>query len=287
MSASSGHPGSTTVLHDVVMQGEWSLARPRSAQGRVTASPAPLAATSHPGVAIPAPGPSPRANPAGQTVGTVSMAQSATRELDEARRQSYDEGFAKGASEARAQSAEVAKQLAAQTAQRNTRELQERAERMALELTEKSNAEVRAQRETLDALLRTVPAQVEARLDAAQDDMLSLCFEVVCRVLGEAAVHPDAVRAHLRHATQGLRGHRLVAVHLHPDDLPAVRDSAHGSDAEHQAAEEIQWVADATIAAGGCILQSPQGGLDARFDTQLRALRDLLLQSRATVRPQA
>jgi flagellar assembly protein FliH len=280
LNALSERPIPTAVLHDVVLQGQLSLARPRaslaSTSAMAPASPvSPAAVTARPGAAM-----SDTAQPARTTQATQAV-------LDEARRQGYEEGFAKGAAEARAQSAEEARQLATRTAERSARESQECAQRMALELTETSNAQARAQREALDALLSALPDQIEARLEAVQDDMLELCFETVCRVLGDAAVQPDAVRAHLRHAAQGLRGRRLVAIHLHPDDLAAARHEATDSGAEQLASGEIQWVADPTIVSGGCILQSPQGGLDARFDSQLRALRDMLLRSRALVRPEA
>jgi flagellar assembly protein FliH len=263
LNALSERPIPTAVLHDVVLQGQLSLARPRaslaSTSAMAPASPvSPAAVTARPGAAM-----SDTAQPARTTQATQAV-------LDEARRQGYEEGFAKGAAEARAQSAEEARQLATRTAERSARESQEC-----------------AQREALDALLSALPDQIEARLEAVQDDMLELCFETVCRVLGDAAVQPDAVRAHLRHAAQGLRGRRLVAIHLHPDDLAAARHEATDSGAEQLASGEIQWVADPTIVSGGCILQSPQGGLDARFDSQLRALRDMLLRSRALVRPEA
>jgi hypothetical protein len=43
----------------------------------------------------------------------------------------------------------------------------------------------------------------------------------------------------------------------------------------------LQWVADASMGVGGCVLRSSKGGLDARLMVQLTGLKDTLLAVRA------
>jgi len=273
----------SVVLRDVVMQGQVALTRPRSRGPNVHQ---PLQ------VRAPAPNLMPARKPqeegaaaAGHGLAQANAAAVVVQTGDEARR-GYEEGLAKGIAEGRARSADEARQLATQTAEKAERELREHADRLTQELKQQAQSAYQARVQMLDNLIAALPPQIEARLAAAQDDMLALCFEAVCRMLGERAAAPEVVQAHLAHAVSGLRSRRLVAVHLHPDDLAALQKAQGDAPSAGWGSEDVQWIPSPDIALGGCVLQSPEGGLDARFETQLHALRDLLLQSRASLRSQ-
>jgi flagellar assembly protein FliH len=274
----------SVVLRDVAVRGQVSLARPRAHEARPAEGstrthapnvvPVQPARRTEPNVAAPQPQPA-ATGPASANDGGASE------------RRGYDEGLAQG----RAQAAEEARQAAAradQALQKATRELEARFEQQAQaarERGEQEQATLKARLQKLDTLLATVPAQIEARLADAEDDMLALCFESVCKILGAHAVTPEGIRAQLAHVRTGLRGKPLVAVHLHPDDLAVLRDATAAAGGPLPAEDgEVQWVADPALALGGCILQSPQGGIDARLETQLRALARLLAQSRTAAR---
>ncbi|WP_373851511.1 FliH/SctL family protein, partial [Delftia acidovorans] len=122
-------------------------------------------------------------------------------------------------------------------------------------------------------------------LQAAEEDMLSLVFEAVCRITGEQAVSRDGARAMLQRTVQAWHGRRPLSVHVHPDDLDALQSdaqlrqmlSASGFTAERQT---LRWVADPEVQLGGCLLRSEEGALDARLEVQLQALRASLAQTR-------
>lgn len=260
------------VLRGVSVQGQLPLPRPRRAGAAVRPGPVHL-------VPMPIPGKSEASPSAPSTLVAVAGEEQAPLELaaakaagEQARSQGYEEGFAQGCAEGRAQGSEQA-----------ARELEERAQRMRHELRQQAQAAYQARVQVLDDLIAALPAQMDARLAAAQEDMLALCFEVVCRVLGESALRPEVIRAQLARAIEALRGKPLVAVHLHPGDLAAL-DEALGSAASRPGGAEVQWIASSEVALGGCVLQTAEGGLDARIETQLQMLRDLLLQERAAVR---
>lgn len=273
----------SVVLRDVVMQGQVALTRPRSRGPNVQPLPvrvlAPNLVPVQPGRKLEDAG----THDAASAFARASAAAVAAQ-LDEEARRGYEEGLAKGISEGRARGAEEARQLALQTAERAEREAREHADRLAQELKQQAQSAYQARVQTLDKLITALPPQIESRLAAAQEDMLALCFEVICRMLGERAAMPEAVQAYLEHAVDGLRSRRLVAVHLHPDDLALLQRAQSDVPSARWASGDVQWIASPEIALGGCVLQSPEGGLDARFETQLNALRDLLLQSRASLR---
>ncbi|MCL9848121.1 FliH/SctL family protein [Ralstonia solanacearum P673] len=138
---------------------------------------------------------------------------------------------------------------------------------------------VESRLQQLDQLLSAMPDAILERLHQSECDMVALCFEVICRVIGDRAVDSQAVQGMVRNVVRQAST-RLVAVHVHPADLERLR-----SDAElnawiaRQSAQQgspIEWIADDRVGLGGCILRSPHGSLDARLETQLASVRDIL-----------
>jgi flagellar assembly protein FliH len=137
-------------------------------------------------------------------------------------------------------------------------------------------AEQRGVLQQLEQLLAALPGQLRERLAAAEDDMVALCHEVLCRMLGQAMATPEAVRAMLDQVRSQMLAQGQVAVHLHPDDWDLTRECE-----ALRALEGIEWVADSQVALGGLLLRSPQGSLDARLEVQLEQLKAALLTARA------
>lgn len=221
--------------------------------------------------------------PVDSQAGVPDVCSEANLIEEEVRQRGYEEGFAQGRIEGRTRGDEDAKKVAALTAEKAARDLEAHAERMTSELKQQVQADYQARVQVLNGLIAALPPKIELRLTATEDDMLALCFEVVCRTLGESVVQPAMVRAQLARAVEKLGGRQLVAVHMHPDDLSMLQ-KGHGTAPVALGGSDVQWIGSAEVALGGCILQSPEGGLDTRFEVQLAAFRELLLQTRASAR---
>ena len=128
----------------------------------------------------------------------------------------------------------------------------------------------------LEQVLAALPGQLQERLAAVEDDMVALCFDVVCRMLGPAMVTPEAIRAMLGEVRGQMRAQGQIAVHLHPDDLDLAKQCE-----ALCAMKGIEWIADPDVTLGGLLLRSPQGSLDARLEVQLEQLKAALLTARA------
>jgi flagellar assembly protein FliH len=144
----------------------------------------------------------------------------------------------------------------------------------------------------LDQLLATLPGQfrdaLAARLAAGEDDMVALCHAAICRLLGERALSRDGVVHAVRQAvsdSSGATSHaamsRLLAIHVHPQDLEMLRSDADLSAwLDRHGSGTIPWRADETVRLGGCIVHTTHGSLDARLETQMTALQEILLSAR-------
>lgn len=209
----------------------------------------------------------------------------ARKEFQEAQaEEGFKQGYEAGVEQARGQLEEEAAALA--------KKLQQSAE----DAVKKARQESAQQLRRLDQMIQALPGQLSERLAAMEDDVVALCFDVVCRMLGERLATPAGVRAFVVQASKDWPADADLAVHLHPDDLALLRDapaddfvdSSRSSMQAHLTAEleqrvrpPVQWVADPSVGAGGCVLRSSKGGLDARLSTQMENLAALLLQARA------
>ena len=73
-----------------------------------------------------------------------------------------------------------------------------------------------------------------------------------------------------------------VRVRIHPDDLPAVEARRAALEARAPAAA-LELVADEAVGRHGCVIETPQGRVDARLETQLAALERALTAREAPV----
>jgi flagellar assembly protein FliH len=171
--------------------------------------------------------------------------------IDDARAQARREGFAQGIEEGRREAATQAKSDAAQFAQATQARL------------------VR-----LDEILSSAEQALLIWRAEAEDDIVALAHEIACRILGQRVLRPDVLKEMTLHVLREHGTRKSLAVHVHPDDLELL---------ETVGDVPWDWVADSAVDAG-VLLRSPQGGLDARLSTQLRAATEALLEHRRNSR---
>jgi len=211
--------------------------------------------------------------------------------LAEAREQGYREGLEQGLREAATRSQQQAKDAERQLAEQMAK-AREAAERRV-------TADATGFMSRLKQLLETLPREIDARIVAAEEDMLALCMDALARFLGEGMADPERMLQWLRMAARDMRLRPIVAVHLHPDDLETLRgaqsamttfecesgpSAVAAAETPHVHSARIQWVGDPTLGPGGCVLRSPEGGLDAGLETRLRLLSEAWLQTRSARR---
>jgi len=107
--------------------------------------------------------------------------------------------------------------------------------------------------------------------------MVALVHECVGSIAGKLALSPDGVRQIVAQAMTQLRASEEIVVRLHPADCQLLTAAAKALPVPGRAAS---YRADSQVVLGGCMIDYPQGTLDARLETQLRQFTDLLLQVR-------
>jgi len=104
-------------------------------------------------------------------------------------------------------------------------------------------------------------------LHRAERDVANLAVAIAEHVLQrEVSANPELLVEMARAAIVKLSATATVTIRMHPNDLVAV-SSAHGAAAEEG---PIRFVADPRVGAGGCLVETPAGFIDAGIAAQIR-----------------
>jgi type III secretion protein L len=130
-----------------------------------------------------------------------------------------------------------------------------------------------------EAAVALAAARTEAaRLtDAAGPAAIALATKMAEKIVGRAvALAPETMADIAGEALGACRpGAGAVRVRVHPDDLGAV-EARRAALAARAPAAALELVADETVGRSGCVIETPQGRVDARLETQLAALERAL-----------
>lgn len=115
----------------------------------------------------------------------------------------------------------------------------------------------------------------------AERDLLTLSVRIAGKILGkELSANKkgitDIVSAALKHARQQER----VTVSVNPAELTTIKDQAEKFSADEKI-RVLDFVADPSVPAGGCVIETEVGKIDARLETQLKVIENALLRQAA------
>lgn len=147
----------------------------------------------------------------------------------------------------------------------------------------------------LDAAERLSNAQFELT-QRIHLDTVDLAIQLAETILGRAIeLNRDLVQENLERALAAAGTLESLVIRMHPDDHGIIAETAPAlAEAIADRPVEVHLEADDTLHPGDCVLRFEDGGVDARFSTQLAGLassvRDLILKrpqdSEQTKRPQ-
>lgn len=192
-------------------------------------------------------------------------------------REGHEEGRRAGAEEARAEILAQAQSVIEAATAEAVRSARSQVETQLQDAAAQQWTAVRAR---LDALFGALASQFARRVEDAENDLQALCLEAVVSMMGEAAANPQLVRDAVLHALVRLQRRPVGRMRLNAQDLALLQTMPDWSDWVAEHAPQLEWESSADVTLGGCILESPEGGLDARLDVQLQRFSDLLREAR-------
>jgi flagellar assembly protein FliH len=124
----------------------------------------------------------------------------------------------------------------------------------------------------LDHLVMDLESAIQARLAALEQDAVALAHGALCKIVGDGVLDPEMVSAVVAQAMRQLGGATPLRVRISELDLQLLHNSPQGR-ALMAARNAVEWLADSALLAGGCVLETERGSLDARLQSQFARLQ--------------
>ena len=165
---------------------------------------------------------------------------------DEAKQHGYSEGFEQGKSEGEVAVRQEMSDLIKQTNEKAEKTLQD------------------AKEQTAEYFIR------------AEDDIVSVLMLAIEKILPQHFLDvPQVVLPIVRNAIQQVRDQKEIKVHVEPDSYDLVlmaRSEFQSMLTDGTAILEI--ISDETLSPGDCVIETPNGGVDARLLTQIELMKN-------------
>jgi flagellar biosynthesis/type III secretory pathway protein FliH len=132
-----------------------------------------------------------------------------------------------------------------------------------------------------ETMVTLAAARVEAsRLaDLSKVAAIALATKMAEKIVGRAiALGPDVMAEIVGEALASCRpGAGVVRLRLHPDDLASIESRRTALAERAPAGAALEFLADDSVGRHGCVIETPQGRVDARLESQLAALERVLI----------
>jgi type III secretion protein L len=112
-----------------------------------------------------------------------------------------------------------------------------------------------------------------------EETMLRLSVRVAEKIIGhELQLHPETIVSIVHEVLRGARPGKQLTIQVNESDAQQVRTRIDCIKESLSASSEIQIVGSVAVPRGGCIVESELGIIDARLETQLKCLEDVLVR---------
>lgn len=144
---------------------------------------------------------------------------------------------------------------------------------------ETSSQEWQSKLEDMDLLVEAFQKEREELMPKLEDDLVTIVFEAITSIIGDAANNKRVVLEAVRKAAAGVAADSPITIRVCPSQFDQLSNCEEMSFIGRRKGT-VEWVEDARVELGGCIVETGRGTLDARLETQVDRLRRALLTAR-------
>jgi type III secretion protein L len=165
-------------------------------------------------------------------------------------------------------------------AQERARQIIEEAQREGETIREQARQEGQAQGlAEWNRILVDAGKRADELTRSWEETMLRLSVRVAEKIVGEQLrLHPDTIVEIVREVLKNVRPGKHLTIQVNPSDAQRVRARIDRLRETLGTRGEIEIVAMASVPAGGCVIDSELGIIDARLETQLKCLEEVLVR---------
>ena len=128
-------------------------------------------------------------------------------------------------------------------------------------------------------LEKDVQQQVEESWHSLEPEIVKLSIDIARRIIREEiSLNQDIVLGMVREGISQLRERQQIRVHVNPADYETMRSHKDEIAGSFDGMRSMEITEDRRVAPGGCLIETSNGDLDARVDTQLAEVERVLLE---------
>jgi flagellar assembly protein FliH len=116
--------------------------------------------------------------------------------------------------------------------------------------------------------------------DSLQDTVIEVVLAAVGKLVGDTECDRDRVVAIVEQMARNVEGSHGIRVRISPGDFDLL-DGHEWVPPNCNGGPPLEFAPDERIKLGGCIIETSHGDLDARLETQLRRLKEVLIETRS------
>lgn len=133
-------------------------------------------------------------------------------------------------------------------------------------------------KQTLEALLKSIPDAIVQNRLALKEEIADIVCIIIQQLFLQQPPDPGMLQKKINTLLTELNHQQTIKIHLHPDDIDLLQNGTiqlHAHPLHH-----LEIVAQTTLLAGGCIIHSEHGMLDASLESQIQRFQEILIQIR-------
>ncbi len=113
----------------------------------------------------------------------------------------------------------------------------------------------------------------------SEDEIVQLAIAVARKVIGhELATNPDTIVDIVKRAIQKVTDREELTIRVNPDNLDCAINSQDEITQSVKGVRKLKILSDPTVSLGGCVVESPNGTVDARMERQLNEIEQALME---------
>ena len=140
------------------------------------------------------------------------------------------------------------------------------------QLIQQRNETVELQKGILDSLRRIIPQVVQE----AESALISLALDAAQKIVAGLPISVELVETVIREAVRQVEDTAEIVIQLHPEDLTLLRQHNAPILTGLPETGPLRFCGSAEVTRGGCIVQTRFGLVDARRETKMEQLRQVL-----------
>lgn len=135
-------------------------------------------------------------------------------------------------------------------------------------------------RDEVQKLVDAILAERQRLWEQMEPQVIDLVLEIARKVLREEIqARREATLSIIKHALRRVADTEHVRIRVHPDDLQITREHREDFLAVCDGVKQIEIVDDQRVGGGGCVIETPNGTIDASLRTQMQTIEKALKEA--------